>query len=368
MKGDTMVSLKTTGLMSGVALLCLAPAMASAQTAFEQLVEQSKAEMEAHDGKLVIAMDWTEGDAEAALAAFVEEFDFIDEIEYTRETGVGPFGRYLIEIEQGIAPPYDIMHVASEFEEQYWEDGAFVMPPFDYNEINASLPDDWPEINAAAMDPEGRFLATTGNTRGIAWNPELISGDDIPTTWDDCADPKWAGQVVMDARNKGQALQYDAQERERHIAWLHTMRENDTVFERGQGRILQAVAAGEYAFACLVNFHTATRLIERDGVDTLVFGLAESIPLELASRVFVLKTSTTPATTQLFAVWTVTRGQQYIDQTAYRGFPWIPGSRLYEDAEGKYIALCDGPCANRFDEFNAEYIEILGFPAALVED
>lgn len=353
--------------VSGVALLCALPAAASAQTAFEQLVAQAQAEVEARDGKLMIAMDWTEGDAEAALAAFQEEFPWIEEIEYTRETGVGPFGRYLIEIQQGILPPYDIMHVASEFEEQYWTDGAFVMPPFDYNEINASLPDDWPEINPAAMDPDGRFLATTGNTRGIAWNPDLI-GDDIPTTWADCADPKWSGQVVMDARNKGQAYQYDPNERERHLAWLADMRDNETVFERGQSRVLQAVAAGEYAMACLINFHTATRMIERDGVDTLVFGLGESIPLELASRLFVLKGSETPATVQLFAVWTVTKGQPYIDETAYRGFPWIAGTRLHDEAEGKYIALCDAECATNFEKYNAEYIDILGFPAALAED
>lgn len=352
---------------SGLALACLLPATASAQTAFEQLVAQAEQEMAALDGKLRIAMDWTEDDAAAALAAFQAEFPFITEIEYTRETGVGPFGRYLIEIQQGILPPYEIMHVASEFEEQYWEDGAFVMPPFDYAEINASLPDDWPEINPAAMDPDGRFLATTGNTRGIAWNPDVV-GDDIPTTWADCADPKWRGQVVMDARNKGQAYQYDQQERERHMAWLVDMRENETVFERGQSRVLQAVAAGEYAIACLVNFHTAQRMIERDGVTTLEFGLAESIPLELASRLFVLKGSETPAVVQLFAVWTVTRGQPYIDETAFRGFPWIPGTRLHDEAQGKYIALCDAECAVNFEQYNAEYIDVLGFPAALAEE
>ena len=355
---------------SAIALLCAVPAAgASAQTAFEQLVAQAQAEVEAKGGQVAIAMDWTEGDAEAVLAAFQEEFPWIQEIEYTRETGVGPFGRYLIEIQQGILPPYDIMHVASEFEEQYWTDGAFQAPPFSYEDIAASLPDDWPQINEAAMDPEGgRFLATTGNTRGIAWNPDLVQGDDIPTTWADCADPKWSGQVVMDARNKGQAFQYDEQERERHLAWLEAMRDNGTVFERGQSRILQAVAAGEYAMACLVNFHTATRLIERDGIDTLVFGLGESIPLELASRVFVLAGSETPALTQLFAVFTVTKGQPHIDQTAYRGFPWIPGNRLYEDAQGKYVAVCPGECAVNFEQYNAEYIEILGFPAALAED
>ncbi|MEZ5666824.1 MAG: extracellular solute-binding protein [Alphaproteobacteria bacterium] len=353
--------------LSGAAAVCLLPAAASAQSAFEQLVAQAQAEVEARGGKLAIAMDWTEDDAAAALAAFQAEFPWITEIEYTRETGVGPFGRYLIEIQQGILPPYDIMHVASEFEQQYWDDGAFVMPPFDYNEVAASLPADWPAIDPAAMDPEGRFLATTGNTRGIAWNPELV-GDDVPTTWADCADPKWRGQVVMDARNKGQAFQYDAQERERHIAWLHDMRDNETVFERGQSRVLQAVAAGEYAIACLVNFHTTQRMIERDGVTTLQFGLGESIPLELASRLFVLKGSETPATVQLFAVWTVTKGQTYIDETGYRGFPWIAGTRLHDAAEGKYIALCDAECANHFEEYNAEYIDILGFPAALAEE
>jgi ABC-type Fe3+ transport system substrate-binding protein len=264
--------------------------------------------------------------------------------------------------------PYDIMHIASEFEQQYWDDGIFIQPPFDYHAINDSLPADWPKIHPAALDPEGVFIATTSNIRGNAWNPNLVPAGEEPTTWDACTDPKWKGQIVTDARNKGQAFQYDEHERARHMAWLEALKANDVVIERGQARVLQAVAAGEYAIACLVNHHTARRMIEVEGVTTLQFTLAETIPLEIGTRLFVMKTSRTPATVQLFAVWAVTKGQQALDQAAFRGFPWIPGTRLYDDAQGKYIALCGAECAENFEAYNAEFIETLGFPAALAEE
>src|SRR5690606_19123362 len=135
------------------------------------------------------------------------------------------------------------------------------------------------------------FIATTSNIRGNAWNPDLVPEGEEPLTWADCVDPQWRGDVVTDARNKSQAFQYDEHERARHLQWLADLRENEVVIERGQARVLQAVAAGEYAIACFVNHHTARRMIEIDGVDTLRFALAETIPLEIGTRLFILKGS-----------------------------------------------------------------------------
>lgn len=352
----------------GAAILSAVPGLAFAETEFERLIAASQAEMAAQGGQLSVALDWTNSDAGPVMAAFAEEFDWIHQVDYQRETGTGPFARFLIEIQQGIYPPYDILHVASEFQQQYWDLGAFVQPPFDYFAINESLPDDWPRISDLAMDPEGRYIATSANIRGNAWNPDLVPEGEEPLTWADCIDPRWQGDVVTDARNKGQAFQHDAESREWFIPWLEALRENEVVIERGQARVLQAVAAGEYAIACLVNFTTTQRLIDVDGVTTLRFTLADTIPLEFGSRLWVLAGSETPATLQLFATWVATRGQPILDQAAYRGFPWVPGTRLYEQAQGRYIALCGADCADNFEEYNREFIEILGFPAAWAED
>ena len=71
---------------------------AMAASAFEQLVEKSKNELAKVGGKINIGLDWKKGDAGPVMAAFKKDFPFVKEIKYARETGVGPFGRYLISI------------------------------------------------------------------------------------------------------------------------------------------------------------------------------------------------------------------------------------------------------------------------------
>ena len=278
------MSVRASCLLVAGGMLMAASQVALGQTAFERLVETAKAEVAERGGVLDIALDWTDSDAGPVMEEFKLAFPFINTINYTRETGIGPFGRYLLMIQQGDPPLYDFMHVASEFELQYKDSGAFIRPLFDYAELNDSLPADWPKLHPAAMDPGGYFLSTTGNARGIIYNPDLVPAGQEPRTWADCTDPKLRGQVVMDARNKLQAFQFDEGERPRHIQWLQDLKVNDVVLIRGQGSIVRKIAAGEFPVACGINYHTAWRTIERDNVTTVEFTFAESVPLELGTR------------------------------------------------------------------------------------
>jgi ABC-type Fe3+ transport system substrate-binding protein len=353
-----------TVLSSAVAAIALVASAgtANAQTAFEKLVALSKAEVEKAGGTIKIALDWTDTDAKPVNDQFMKDFPFVKKIEYERETGIDGFGRYLISIQQGQFPPYDIMHVASEYEQQYVKAGAFIKPPIPFKDVDATLPKDWPHLNGSNLDPEGYFVGTTGNSRGIVYNPDLVKGDDIPKTWADCVKPKWKGKMVVDARNKFQAYQYDPKTREQFLKLFDDMVKNDVVFLRGQDQVVNKVAAGEYPLGCGVNYHTVYRAIEVQKVKTIAFAFGESIPLEIATRIFITKWTKMPATTELYALWAATKGQEQIGKYAYRGFPWNPLSHSYEASKGKYIALCDAPCGLRFEEFDKEFEKALKIP------
>ena len=359
--------MRTLGMLVGIgtiaAIAMAMPGTAEAAGEYDKLVEMSKKELAATGGELKIALDWPESDALPVMEAFMKDYPFMKKIDYQRETGVGPFGRYLISLQQNDAPPYDIMHVASEFESEYWKTGAFLQPQFKYSDLNSSRPAGMPELSAQAIDPQGeRYVSTTGNARGIIYNPEIVKGDDIPKTWADCYDAKWKGKVVVDARNKLQAFQYDPKERARHIEWLDKLKANEVVLVRGQGSIVGKIAAGEYPIACGMNYHTSYRNIERKNVTTIKFVFPESIPLELGTRLFVPKWSRTPATAQLFAFWAATGGQEALGKYAYRGFTWNEKAHKFQQSKGKYVSLCEAECATKWDQWNAEYQEKLGIP------
>jgi ABC-type Fe3+ transport system substrate-binding protein len=347
----------------GTALLA-ATTPAHAQSAFDKLLAASKAEVEKNGGTIKMALDWPEEDAAPVLAAYQKDFPYVKKFDYERETGIDGFGRYLISIQQGQFPPYDVMHIASEYEQQYLKANAFIKPPFDLKEVDGSLPKEWPHMNGANIDPQGYFVATTGNTRGIVYNKDQVKGADIPTKWADCVAPKWKGKMVVDARNKLQAFQYDPKTREQFLKLFDDMVKNDVVFLRGQDQVVNKVAAGEYPIGCGVNYHTAYRAIETQGAKTLGFTYGESIPLEIATRLFVTKWTKMPATSELFAIWSATKGQEAIGKYAWRGFPWNPLAHNYEASKGKYVALCDADCALHFEEFDKEYEKALKIPTA----
>ncbi|MSO89941.1 MAG: extracellular solute-binding protein [Rhodospirillaceae bacterium] len=351
------------GLVAGLALLA-GPSPAFAQSAYEKLVAASKAELDKLGGTIKMALDWPDEDAKPVLAEFQKAFPHVKKVDYERETGVDPFGRYLISFKQGAPAPYEVMHIASEYEQQYVEAGIFQKPPFTYQELNASMPADWPKLNAANIDAAGFFVSTTGNSRGIIYNPSIVRGGDIPTKWADCTDPKWKGKVMIDARNKMQAFQFDPKWRPYFMKWFEDLQKNNVVLGRGQAQLVQKVASGEFPIACGVNYHTTYRAIEVEKVTTVKFVMADPIPLEFATRLFVMKSSKAPTTTQLFGLWAITAGQEAIGKFAWRGMPWNPKAHNFEASKGKEVVLCDGECAVKFEVFEKEYQTVLKIPVA----
>ncbi len=358
--------MRTGGLVAGLhvalilAVVGAQPSMA--KDPYDKLVSMAKAEMGKVGGKIRMSLDWPGRDTKKILPAFKKAFPFVKSIKYKRERGIGPFGRFLISWKQGQNPPYDIMHVAGEMQKQYRDAGAFIKPIFDYRELNKSRPSGSPEISDLAYSPDGWYLSSAGLVRGNAYNAKLVPKGKEPKTWDACTNSMWKGRVLIDSRNKLHAFQYDTKQRKRHIQWLKDMVKNKVVIVQGQGSIAQKVAAGEYPIACAMNYHTTQRMIDR-GAKNLRFTVADVIPLELGTRLYINKWSVMPATTQLFAFWLATAGQDMLDKTAYRGFPTNPTNRNYPGSRGKHISICGPDCVKQWGKINAEYQKILNIPA-----
>ncbi|MFN4282713.1 MAG: ABC transporter substrate-binding protein [Alphaproteobacteria bacterium] len=354
---------KNVARLTAVAVGAMALAYSAnvvAATPYEQLLADSKAEMAKTGGKFRIGFDWTVNDAKPVFAALEKEFPHIKP-DYKRETGVAPFQRYFISIQQNQFPPYEMFDVASEFEKQYWDAGFFVKPKYDYKAINDSLPAGWPKIHPAAMDPEGKYIATVAQMRGIAYNVNMVKEAEAPKTFADCADPKWKGLNIIDGRNKAQALMHDPSTGTDTKNIIKRMKDNGVVITNGQAQVLARVVSGEFGITCYINYHTTQRMID-GGEKTLKFRLGEVVPVELATRVGVPKWTEAPATVQLVAVWLATKGQPIIDKAAYRGFPWVEGGSLYEQAKGKHFAICSADCFAKYEDYNKQFADLLGIP------
>lgn len=328
-----------------------------------RLVEASKAEMAVKAGKLHVATEWTKTtEGIPILKAFQKDFPFIKELDFTRERGVDNMQRILIEVQAGRVPKYDILKVSSELWPEYARAGLFVKPPFDYHKLAKSLPPGWGEIDPRAIDPEGMFIATTARAMGNVWNIQLAPKGKEPTSWEACLDPMWKGKFLYDPRPKMNGLWYDAKTREKHLKWLRGIVGNGVVLSRGQTENVEKVVSGEFPLVCGVQYESAARIIDQGA--PLRFAFPDPFPMHFSTQFHVVRWSKTPATTQLFALWAASTGQEAIDKHAYLGFPWDPRTRKYLLAKGKYVAICDAQCILRSDEYDGLHASILKLPGA----
>lgn len=64
-----------------------------------------------------------------------------------------------------------------------------------FQPIDSPILDD--AIPAELSDPEGRWFGFAVRIRTVVYNPDLLSADEAPDTYEELADPEWKGKVCM---------------------------------------------------------------------------------------------------------------------------------------------------------------------------
>lgn len=52
-------------------------------------------------------------------------------------------------------------------------------------------------VPESLRDPEGRWFALSQRVRTIIYNPDAVSPDEVPTTYEELAEPQWEGRLCM---------------------------------------------------------------------------------------------------------------------------------------------------------------------------
>jgi ABC-type Fe3+ transport system substrate-binding protein len=335
-------------------------ALPAEQNVFDQLVDMSKAEMAKNAGKLSAVLEMNPSEMNPVLDGFRKQFSFVKEFTYDRMNRTEEFQRMIIESQAGRPPSQDVLHVQFEAWPQMRDAGMFKKPPFLYTQLAKSLPKGWHPPDPRAIDPNGYYLSTSALIRIIAYNKNTVPADKAPKSYGDCLDPMWRGKFLYNVRSVLTPLQHDPKTREAHLKWLKGIVENKAVYVRQQTEGLEKLAAGEYHLFCGVNYTSTIRMIREGAPLGLVF--PDPYAMDFAQRLHILKWSKNPATGQLFAVWTATKGQPLVEKHTDRGFPWSPGTESHTLAKGKYAAVCEATCAAKMDEYLAEHAKLLGLP------
>ena len=193
------------------------------------------------EGRVITYIASAESAFQSVVEGFNEQYPGI-EVESIRLNSAAIAQRFGAERESG-APTADLVnHGAVEFQLTSLENG-WVLPPEEL-----PLPDGFP---SDFIDPQ------LGPVNGhplpvILYNTDLVGEDEIPTTWEDLADPRWQGEVLMaDLEEQVWHLGvYGTVVEEFGEEWAEGFMANEPrVISGGVAPITELVAAGEAAFA-----------------------------------------------------------------------------------------------------------------------
>lgn len=119
-------------------------------------------------------------------------------------------------------------------------------------------------------DPKGYWTGVFVNNLVLGYNTKLLAAKDAPKNYDDLLQPKWKGQMLMDATD------YDwfgtliaAWGREKTLKYMQQLAKREPLWRRGHGLIAQLLDAGEVPLAWAYNFRIERMKREGAPVDRI---------------------------------------------------------------------------------------------------
>lgn len=152
------------------------------------------------------------------------------------------------------------------------------------------------QVLPAWLDKDGYFSGVRINVIGIAYNKNVVAAKDIPKTWWDLADPKWAGKVGMpNPLLSGTAFAgTSGLVRSPKHGWpfFEALRKNRIACEPGNGAVETKLLSGQLAVAMLLEENVLKAMKEKK---PLGFVYPSDGPVVNPSGIAIMKTTKNPA-------------------------------------------------------------------------
>lgn len=306
-KTNAITRRSALGLMAGLGFGLGAAAPASA---FDPSLPASKALIEAarKEGQLV----WYESvgveGAAKIIAEFEKKFPGV-KVQYVDAAGPTRTARILQESLAG-GPTADVsVHTA--------------LPNMGLAQRDFLYPIDWKSfgVEESLRKTPNQFMIGTGPTVYVLlYNPDRVAEAEVPKTFEDMLDPKWAGKWGARTINPVFITLMQVWGEEKTTKFVESLGKLSPRFYSTPQALTQAVGAGEVSLGYLIPYHTALPTITR-GAPVKV-KLLEPIPITQVYG-YVLKRGRYPNAGRLFLLWLASEdGARAMEAAIGRGDPF----------------------------------------------
>jgi iron(III) transport system substrate-binding protein len=248
---------------------------------------------------------------------------------FTEETG--------IEVEVRYGDSAELAATIAEEGDNSPADVFFAQDPGSLGAVDAQLeqlPDDVVDrVDPRFRDAEGRWVGTSGRTRVLVYNTDVLSEDELPVSVLDLTEPEWRDRVGIAPTNASfqafvtgmrLALGDDATRE-----WLEAMRENGAKTYEKNTPIVEAVAAGEIDVGLVNHYYLA--LVKEEQPDAPVanhlFAAGDAGNLVSVAGAAVLASTDQQDDAESFVEFLLSDDAQrfYVDEAEEAEYPLIDG-------------------------------------------
>ncbi len=322
-------------------------------TSFDEVVAQAKKE-----GKLRVLSAEDPGVIKATTEAFQKKYPFIN-VRPEGIEGTEVYLRVLEEMRSGFAK-WDVNYLAPDYYPEYLsyqkkfdllgmaEQGVLKIPP-------------------NLIDPYNRHIvALQSNAQIVAYNKEVISGEKVPTNWEDFLKPEFKDRkFATDIRPKLLATLVPVWGIEKILDFSKKLGEQKPIWLRGDAQIITQLMMGQFPIALGQNYKTFVRVQKKDVKGVLGLKIVEPLPVRLSETEGVLATAENPYAALLWLAFQAgAEGQKIRDDIDLAASIFSSGSKHEQLAKGKKVSLVAWDHYVKMSKYEEDIVRALGFPRA----
>lgn len=322
-------------------------------TSFEEIVTQAKKE-----GRLRILSAEDPSVLKATAEAFQKKYPFIN-VRPEGIEGTEVYLRTLEEMRSGFAK-WDVNYLAPDFYPEY-------LPYQKKFDILGMAQHGVLKIPPKLVDPYNRHVvALQSNAQIVAYNKELISGEKVPTNWEDFLKPEFKDRkFATDIRPKLLATLVPAWGLEKTLDFSKKLGEQKPVWMRGDAQIITQLMMGQFPIALGQNYKTFVRVQKKDVANVMGLKIVEPLPVRLSETEAVLATAENPHAALLWLAFQAgPEGQKIRDDIDLAASIFSPNSKHEQLAKGKTVSLVAWDHYLKMSKYEEDIVKALGFPRA----
>lgn len=353
-----------TGMVAAAALMSAGLAKADDfKTTYDEILAAAKQEP---------PVQWCTGlgpsESQPIVDAFVAAFPDVPEPNDFECFGEDATQRVVAEWTAG-APQVDILDMDTEILETL-------------DKENLTHVQDWSVFDGTPVQIDPRYLSyngriiSVGTALRVNWfNPSIVSREDAPKSFDECADPKYKGKLAQDVRPSFFEMMKDAGGpwTDEHLKeWAAGIAANEPLWIRGTSQAWQVMSSGERGVDCGQQLHGLFRGDRADPNDSnavVQFIIPNPVIARDYIRLAIAPQPLAPNATLLFSAFMGSdAGGQTAIAEANPGYssPYIKGSfsqKAVEEAGATILQAPQEKIAAVSDKMNDIILTEWGFPS-----